>query len=173
MRALTMLSLIFKVYHMLSRSDDPASDVQARSAAIVDEGVKIYRFGGDDKYAPPFVELLPGSPSRRPRTRFGQGTCATWAYPSTGGFVLGNFIAVQLKQLGLSNTEEANRPGNDTSHDGDEEERLAVAMLRQGAHWWPTWSFYLHHTSQLGFHIYDFHYPLSIHVAHVADGHGV
>ncbi|KAK8128644.1 hypothetical protein PG984_009752 [Apiospora sp. TS-2023a] len=111
---------------------------------------------------------LPGTPNARPRTRFANSGCAIWAYPSVAGVVYGFFTAVQLKQLGLSNIEEANR-----SNDSDEEDRLSVAMLQQGAHWWPSWGLYLRHSREITDIPYAFHFPPSIHVAYPSSGNGV
>ncbi|KAK7943333.1 uncharacterized protein PG986_012446 [Apiospora aurea] len=73
---------------------------------------------------------LPGLPSARPRTRFSPIGCECWAFPSAGGVVYGFFTAVQLKQMGLSNMEEADRSSPDDG--GADEDRLALVLLRQG-----------------------------------------
>ncbi|KAK8070010.1 hypothetical protein PG994_006626 [Apiospora phragmitis] len=108
---------------------------------------------------------LPGLPSARPRTRFSPIGCETWAYPLAGGVVYGFFTAVQLKQMGLSNMEEADRSSGD---DGAEEDRLSLVLLRQGAHWWPSWRFYCRHRDNLRRMPYGFHFPPSVHTAYTA-----
>ncbi|RYP58161.1 hypothetical protein DL770_010503 [Monosporascus sp. CRB-9-2] len=92
------------------------------------------------------------------------------AYPSIGGIVLGHFTAVQLKQLNLSNLDTAVR-----SRDPADEDNLALAMMRQGAHWWPSLSFYSHHYERLsGMSMpYDFHFPPCINVGYPSSGKGV
>ncbi|KAK8085487.1 hypothetical protein PG997_006758 [Apiospora hydei] len=109
---------------------------------------------------------LPGLPSARPRTRFSPIGCECWAYPSAGGVVYGFFTAVQLKQMGLSNMEEADRSSPDDG--GADEDRLALVLLRQGAHWWPSWAFYCRHRDNIHRVLYGFHFPPSVHTAHTA-----
>ncbi|RYC55629.1 hypothetical protein CHU98_g10578 [Xylaria longipes] len=78
------------------------------------------------------------------RTEFFPTHCQVKAYPSMGGVVIGLFTAVQLKHLGLSNVKPAPRSHNETDEDG-----LALGMMRQGAHWWPSWQFYVRHYDRL------------------------
>ncbi|KAJ1326172.1 hypothetical protein MN608_07617 [Microdochium nivale] len=111
---------------------------------------------------------LPGNCSARPRTRFGSGSASVWAYPSAGGVVYGSLTAVQLKQLGLSNAEEANRSDND-----EEEDRLGAAMLQLGADWWPRWGLCLQHSERIRSFPYDFHFPPHIFVAYPASRQGI
>lgn len=114
---------------------------------------------------------LPGTAAERPRTTSDSSIGATaYAYPSAGGVVFGAFTAIQLKQLGLSNLEEALRS------DADEEayeDRLSVAMLQQGAQWWPAWGLYTRHRGELSQTPYDFHFPPKVYVAYPSDDKGV
>ncbi|KAJ6437229.1 histone-fold protein [Purpureocillium lavendulum] len=104
------------------------------------------------------------------RTEFFLRYSQVKAYPSMGGVFLGFFTAIQLKQLGLSNIEQAPR-----SHDNDEEDKLALAMMRQGAHWWPDWELYQSHYDRLSDQLipYDFHFPPRINVGYPSSGNGV
>ncbi|RYP67506.1 hypothetical protein DL771_007206 [Monosporascus sp. 5C6A] len=115
----------------------------------------------------------PAKPCRRnpePHTEFLPLHCRVAAYPFIGGIVLGYFIAVQLKQLSLSSFDSAARSG----HPADEEE-LALAMIRQDAHWWPSLSFYSHHYERLsGTPVsFDFHLPPRINIGYSSSGKGV
>lgn len=165
MHVILMSAFVFKIFQMMSGSGVQASNVQDGGDINHDDGVVCaYTYSPGSEYK----QKLPGTPSDRPRTQFGSGVCATWAYPSVGGVVYGYFTAVQLKQLGLSNMEEANRSDNQ-----DDEDPLSVAMLQQGAHWWPSWGFYLRHSERMENTPYDFHFPPSIHVAYPSSGKGV
>ncbi|KAK8098813.1 uncharacterized protein PG998_012054 [Apiospora kogelbergensis] len=161
--AVLMSAFVFKIFQTMSGSGAQASNSQDGGDDNHDDGVVCMLPAPGSEYN----QTLPGTPSARPRTRFGWG-CETWAYPSVGGIVYGSFTAVQLKQLGLSNMEEADR-----SDDPDEEDRLSAAMLRQGAHWWPRWGLYLRHSKKLRHVDYDFHFPSRIYVAYPASGTGV
>ncbi|RYP12591.1 hypothetical protein DL765_007222 [Monosporascus sp. GIB2] len=110
------------------------------------------------------------TPKVEPRTEFLPLHCKVTAYPSVGGIVLGYFTAVQLKQLHLSNIESATR-----SQDDSEEDKLAFSMMRHGAHWWPSWQFYLHHYEQMTEKRipYDFHFPPRINTGYPSSGKGV
>ncbi|KAK7995502.1 hypothetical protein PG990_014275 [Apiospora arundinis] len=120
---LLMSAFVLKIFQMMSGSGVQASNVRDGGDINHDDGVACtYTYSPGSEYK----EKLPGTPSDRPRTRFGVGVCATWAYPSAGGVVYGHFTAVQLKQLGLSNMEEANRSDNQ-----DDEDRLSLAILQQ------------------------------------------
>lgn len=114
--------------------------------------------------------LVPSSMDAEKRTQFFPQYCQIKAYPSMGGVVLGFFTAVQLKQLGLSNAEEAPR-----SHDDAEEGKLALSMMRQGAHWWPDLGLYQRHYDRLSDKLipYDFHFPPRINVGYPSSGNGV
>ncbi|KAK8044390.1 hypothetical protein PG993_004414 [Apiospora rasikravindrae] len=111
---------------------------------------------------------LPGLPSARPRTRFSPIGCECWAYPSAGGVVYGFFTAVQLKQMGLSNMEEADRSSPNEDGGAADEDRLALTLLRQGAHWWPSWAFYCRHRDNIHRVLYGFHFPPCVHTAYTA-----
>ncbi|KAK6836805.1 hypothetical protein PG987_007300 [Apiospora arundinis] len=165
MCVILMSAFVFKIFQMMSGSGVQASNIQDDGNINRDDGVVCaYTYSPGSEYK----QKLPGTPSDRPRTRFGGGVCATWAYPSVGGVVYGHFTAVQLKQLGLSNMEEANRSDNQ-----DDEDPLSVAMLQQGAHWWPSWGFYLRHSERMENTPYDFHFPPNIYVAYPSSGKGV
>ncbi|RYP60158.1 hypothetical protein DL769_008251 [Monosporascus sp. CRB-8-3] len=109
-------------------------------------------------------------PKVEPRTEFLPLHCRVTAYPSVGGIVLGYFTAVQLKQLHLDNIESATR-----SQDDSEEDKLALAMMRHGAHWWPSMKFYLHHYERMTEKLipYDFHFPPRINIGYPSSGKGV
>ncbi|KAK7992395.1 hypothetical protein PG988_001189 [Apiospora saccharicola] len=122
-------------------------------------------------------QQLPGTPDARPRTRFSPIGCDAWAYPSAGGVVYGLFTAVQLKQMRLSNLEEADRPFEDGEGDDDDddagavtdEDRLSLLLLRHGARWWPSWGFYCRHRDNVQRGVpYGFHFPPSVHTAYTA-----
>ncbi|KAI1357015.1 hypothetical protein F5Y01DRAFT_321310 [Xylaria sp. FL0043] len=102
------------------------------------------------------------------RTEFFPLYCQVKAYPSMGGVVIGRFTAVQLKQLGLSNLKSAPR-----SHSNKEEDELALAIMRQGAHRWPSWKFHEFHRKRLAHTPYDFHFPPRINVGYPSSGNGV
>ncbi|KAK8033513.1 hypothetical protein PG991_002911 [Apiospora marii] len=159
-----MSDFIFQIFRWMSGSGVEASNRQADGDSDLDDRVSCSLPAPGWEWKKP----LPGTPNARPRTIFHNSGCAVWAYPSVGGVVHGFFTAVQLKQLGLSNMEEANRSDN-----SDEEDRLSVAILRQGAHWWPRWGLYLRHKSKMRTIPYDFHFPPSIHVAYPTSGKGV
>ncbi|RYP51176.1 hypothetical protein DL768_003444 [Monosporascus sp. mg162] len=74
-----------------------------------------------------------------------------------------HFTAVQLKQLNLSNFGTAVRSG-----DPADEAELALTMIRQGVHWWPSLSFYSHHYERLsGMSMpHDFHFPPRINIGY-------
>ncbi|KAK8131150.1 hypothetical protein PG984_007588 [Apiospora sp. TS-2023a] len=116
-------------------------------------------------------QQLPGTPDARPRTRFSPIGCDAWAYPSAGGVVYGLFTAVQLKQMRLSNLEEADRPFEDGEGDDavTDEDRLSLLLLRHGARWWPSWGFYCRHRDNVQRGVpYGFHFPPSVHTAYTA-----
>ncbi|KAI1740087.1 hypothetical protein F4680DRAFT_419639 [Xylaria scruposa] len=103
------------------------------------------------------------------RTEFFSRYSRVKAYPSVGGVVIGRSTAVQLKQLGLSNIKPAPRSHNET-----EEDELALGLMRQGAHWWPSWQFYMHHYDRLDARRpVCFHYPPRIYVGYPSSGNGV
>lgn len=117
--------------------------------------------------------LLPGTPDARPRTRFSPIGCDAWAYPSAGGVVHGFFTAVQLKQMRLSNLEEADRPFDDGERADAAaavaEDRLSLVLLRHGARWWPSWGFYCRHRDNVRRGVpYGFHFPPRVHTAYTA-----
>ncbi|UNI20656.1 hypothetical protein JDV02_006725 [Purpureocillium takamizusanense] len=117
-----------------------------------------------------FCRLMPSNGDTEQRTEFFSRYCQAKAYPSMGGVVLGFFTAVQLKQLGLSNMESTSR-----SHDDAEEDNLALSMMRQGAHWWPTWDLYQRHRDRFIDKLtpYGFHFPPRINVGYPSSGSGV
>ncbi|KAK7926916.1 hypothetical protein PG985_003914 [Apiospora marii] len=164
LRSFLMSAFIFQIFRMMSGSGVQASNMHDGGANNHDDEFLCSLPVPGSEYR----QQLPGTPNARPRTRFGASGCAVWAYPSVGGVVYGFFTAVQLKQLGLSNIEEANRSDN-----SDDEDRLSVAILQQGAHWWPRWGLYLRHKSKMRTIPYDFHFPPSIHVAYPMSGNGV
>ncbi|KAK7993381.1 Alpha-glucosidase [Apiospora arundinis] len=164
LRVILMSAFVFNIFQTMTGWGAQASNIQDGGDINHNDGVVcMYPVPGSE-----YKQKLPGTPSARPRTRFGVSGCATWAYPSVGGVVYGFFTAVQLKQLGLSNMEEANRSDND-----DEEDRLSVAILQQGAHWWPSWGLYLRHSERMRMTPYDFHFPPNIYVAYPSSGKGV
>ncbi|KAI0443026.1 hypothetical protein F4803DRAFT_517144 [Xylaria telfairii] len=113
--------------------------------------------------------LTPPIKDTQQRTEFFPTHCQVKAYPSVGGVVIGRFTAVQLKQLGLSNMKPAPRSHNETEEDG-----LALGMMRQGAHWWPTWQFYVRHYDRLNAQMpYGFHFPPRVYVGYPSSGNGV
>jgi len=113
---------------------------------------------------------MPSNGDTEQRTEFFPQYCQVKAYPSMGGVVLGFFTAVQVKELGLSNMVPTPRSHNDT-----EEDNLALSMMRQGAHWWPTWDLYQRHYDCLTDKLvpYDFHFPPRINVGYPSSGSGV
>lgn len=159
-----MSASIFQIFRWMSGSRVQTSNMQDGGDSDRDDGFVCSLPEPGSEYKQP----LPGTPNARPRTRFGASGCAVWAYPSIGGVVYGYFTAVQLKQLGLSNMEEADRSDN-----GDDEDRLSVAILQRGAHWWPRWGLYLRHSEKMRTTPYDFHFPPSIHVAYPSSDNGV
>ncbi|KAI0863796.1 hypothetical protein F4860DRAFT_521842 [Xylaria cubensis] len=113
--------------------------------------------------------LTPPIKDKQQRTEFFPTHCQVKAYPSMGGVVIGRFTAVQLKQLGLSNIKPAPRSHNETEEDG-----LALGMMLQGAHWWPSWQFYVRHRNRLDELMpYGFHFPPRIYVGYPSSGNGV
>ncbi|KAK6859187.1 hypothetical protein PG995_005040 [Apiospora arundinis] len=116
LRVILMSAFVFNIFQTMTGWGAQASNIQDGGDINHNDGVVcMYPVPGSE-----YKQKLPGTPSARPRTRFGVSGCATWTYPSVGGVVYGFFTAVQLKQLGLSNMEEANRSDND-----DEEDRLS------------------------------------------------
>ncbi|TRX90099.1 hypothetical protein FHL15_009018 [Xylaria flabelliformis] len=113
--------------------------------------------------------LAPPIKDAQQHTEFFPTYCQVKAYPSMGGVVIGRFTAVQLRQLGLSNIKPAPRSHNEIEEDG-----LALEMMRQGAHWWPSWQFYVHHYDRLAAQMpYGFHFPPRIYVGYPSSGIGV
>ncbi|KAI0403702.1 hypothetical protein F4802DRAFT_570730 [Xylaria palmicola] len=113
--------------------------------------------------------LTPPIKDTQQRTEFFLTHCQVKAYPSMGGVVIGHFAAVQLKQLGLSNINPAPRSRNET-----EEDELALGMMRQGTHWWPSWQFYVRRHDRLDAQMpYGCHFPPRIYVGYPSSGNGV
>jgi hypothetical protein len=91
------------------------------------------------------------------------------AYPSVGGLVLGYFSAVEMVHLHLPRFEPSRRSSNT-----DEEDELALRMLRLGAHWWPNPKRYKYHKEKMKDRFpYDYHFPPSIAVGYPSSQQGV
>ncbi|KAK7932228.1 hypothetical protein PG985_002940 [Apiospora marii] len=156
----------------------------SQKAASIRQTREVVEYDDDDDdddvassiFPPPGSErleqLLPGTPDARPRTRFSPVGCDAWAYPSAGGVIYGLFTAVQLKQMRLSNLEEADRPFSDGEADEADaaaEDRLSLVLLRHGARWWPSWGFYCRHRDNVQRGTpYGFHFPPGVHTAYTA-----
>ncbi|KAJ8127490.1 hypothetical protein O1611_g6147 [Lasiodiplodia mahajangana] len=148
--------LSFLPAFLVGRDETPHPRTSSRASQTITEDQ-----AGDICYFKPRIK------DTQQRTEFFFTHCRVKAYPSIGGVVIGRFIA--LKQLGLSNIKPAPR-----SHDETEEDGLALGMMRQGAHWWPSWQVYVRHCDRLDAQMpYGFHFPPRVYVGYPSSGDGV
>jgi len=139
----------------------------SRNASTVPPAPQQQCFELDDPPYPVRTSYSCKPEAREYRCAFGSIYAFAHAYPSQGGLVYGIFTGVELDWLGLSRSNKSQ-----PSEDPHEEDEFAYKILRLGARWWKSKSFYEWRYRQAwkGTFPWPDSYPPILHVAYPSSG---
>lgn len=100
------------------------------------------------------------------RTQFQLFHCTVRGYPSNGGIIIGSLSAVELAWLNLSRSHATSR-----SQDQHSEDAFCYQLLRLGAQWWKSETFYKQRHDQIsGGYPWPDDFPPVLHVGYPLSG---